>query len=228
MSKFVRLAVLLLLPVAIGCNGSPADSLVGPQVSTTLSAEGATGSTTSSGLVPLISIEATVPIRTQMPEFILHFDAQRNLIAAHLPIDICAGGTLSFIELLVVDTPSAIAQRIVHTEGDAVSVAVYEADSFADAGINGSFDTAGFNAVITGDVGKFCSFIAGPRLIAAGTVRRVSNLSNASFSVIWTGTLQTPGGDTLHLSENYQLTGSALDPADTSQWSVNTSKILLH
>jgi len=104
-------------------------------------------------------------------------------------------------------------------------VAVYTAASFADAGMVGTAGTAGFGGIQ--DVTQFCSFLVGPALVAEGIVRRISNLSNASFVARWTGTLATPGGATTTLTEVYQLRADARDPNNPDLWVVDVSSILL-
>lgn len=222
MNNLIKFSGLVLLAGAIACE--PGAEMTAPEATPKANASAETAQARSS----LLTVEMASVDRFQDVEFALHLDAERGLISAHMPSDVCFGGTLGTIDVQVVDTPSEIDQRIVQTKGEAVPVAVYEADSFADMGIDGAFDTANINDVLSGDFAQFCSFLLGPQRIAEGTVRRVSNLSNASFAVRWTGTLETTDGGTVGLTEVYQLTADAQDPADTSQWSVNTSKILLH
>lgn len=219
----IKLFGLVLLAAVAACE-SATDELTAPELSTPGRASAEAAQTQSR----LVSVRMASVDTFQQPEFLLHLDAERELMAAHMPSDFCLGGALGTLDVRAIDTSSEIEQRIVQTKGEGVPVAVYEADSFADAGISGAFDTAGFGNVLSGDVSQFCAFLLGPQRIAEGTVRRVSNLSNASFSVSWTGKLETPGGGTLGLTEVYQLTADAQEPGDASQWSVNSSKILLH
>jgi hypothetical protein len=165
--------------------------------------------------------------RMQVPQFVAHFDGQRQLLSIHAPSNLCTIGSVNVDDAQFVTTPSAIAQFIAQVKSDDEAVAVYHAASFADAGMVGSFDFAGIPGGLV-DVGKFCSFLTGPSLIAEGTVRRTSNLSNASFAVAWTGMLSTPAGAPVALTELYQLRASALDPNNSASWVVDVSRILLH
>lgn len=227
MFKLTRLTGLLLLAGAVGCDGTAGDAITSPDAS-------AAGRATAAAVVApassdrLLVLQAAGPAYSVQPEFFLHLDADRGLISAHMPSDICGAGSLSLVNLQIVETPSAIGQRLVQVKGDDVAVSVYDSDSFADFGITGSFDTAGILQFILGNQAQFCGFLAGPKRIAEGTVQRVSNVSNANFSVSWIGTLEKVGGGRVHLTEIYELTGSAHEPNDSSQWSVNNSKILLH
>lgn len=174
----------------------------------------------------LLAVEASGPDRFQSIEFLLHLDAERERLSVHAPSDFCTTFRFGVVQVQEVTTPSAIEQRVVQLRGDDLPVAVYEANSFADAGFDGSFDVAGI--VDLEDFAAFCAFLVGPDRIAEGTVRRVSNLSNASFSVTWTGTLERVEGGRARLTELYQLTADAQDPGDNAHWSVNASKVLLH
>jgi len=227
MFKLTRLTGLLLLAGAAACDGAASDAITSPDASAADGARSAAVVAPSSS-DRLLVVRAAGPDHTVRPEFFLHLDAERNLISAHMPSDVCTTGSLSLVALQIVDTPSAIEQRLVQVKGEEVAVSVYDSDSFADFGITGSFDTAGFLQFLLGDQAQFCSFLAGPQRIAEGMVRRVSNLSNANFSISWTGTLEKVGGGSIGLTEIYQLTADAKEPNDASQWRVNTSKILLH
>lgn len=224
MKNLIELSGALVLLAGIVACEPAADGLTAPdRTAPTAASVEATQAQSGLAVVRRASVD-----RFPQPEFLLHLDAERGLMSAHMPSDFCLGGAVGTLEVLEIETSSEIEQRIAQTKGESVPVAVYEADSFADAGISGAFGTAGFGNVLSGDVGQFCSFLLGPDRIAEGTVRRQSNLSNASFSVRWTGQLEATGGGTLGLTEVYQLTADAQEPADATQWSVNTSKILLH
>ena len=209
-------ALTSLLPVItlVACDASPASELAAPEIQADRSAS----STGSSG---------AMVIRFQNVEFMIHLDAGRGLMSVHAPSDLCLGGSLGTLEVQRVTTPSQIEQVVFQTKGSDLPVAVYEATSFADAGVSGSFGTANFFDVITGDVARFCAFLQSRALLAEGTVRRVSNASNASFAVTWTGTLDRINGGQATLTEVYQLKADAQDPNDTSRWVVHVSKILL-
>lgn len=175
----------------------------------------------------LLAVTASGPDRFQTVEFLLHLDAEHGLMAVHAPSNFCQTFQVGVVDVQEVSTPSAIEQRIVQTKGEGLPLTVYRASSFADAGIEGSFDFAGFGNVLA-NLPAFCAFLAGPDRVAEGTVRRVANLSNASFAVSWTGQLERVGGGTVMLTELYQLIGDAQEPSDASQWSVSASKVLLH
>ena len=91
--------------------------------------------------------------------------------------------------------------------------------------IIGTAGTAGFGGLV--DVAKFCGFLTGPKRIAEGTVRRISNFSNANFSVSWTGFIDGVDGQEWRLTEVYQLTADAHDPNNSDSWVAHVSKILL-
>lgn len=165
--------------------------------------------------------------RMQVPQFVAHFDGQRQLLSIHAPSNLCTSGSFNVDNAQFVTTSSAIGQFLAQVTSDDEAVAVYHATSFADAGLVGSFDFAGYPGGFV-DVGKYCSFITGPNLIAEGAVRRVSNLSNASFAASWTGVLTTPSGGSIALTELYQLRASALDPNNSATWVLEVSRILLH
>lgn len=174
----------------------------------------------------LVARGATVDTFTRV-EFVLHLDPERGLLSVHAPSDFCTTFQVGALEVHAVTTPSEIDQRVALSKGTGLPVTVYEADSFADAGITGAFDFAGFSDILA-DFPAFCAFLAGPDRVAEGTARRVSTLSNASFAVTWTGALERVDGGTARLTETYQLTADAREPGDTSQWAVHASKVLLH
>ena len=169
---------------------------------------------------------ATV-FRGQRTQFVAHFDQARQLLSIHAPSNLCTDGSFSIDDVQFVTTPSAIDQFIAQVKSDDEPVAVYHAASFADAGMAGTVDLAGYPGGIV-DVGQFCGFLTGPNLIAEGVVHRVSVLSNASFTATWSGRLATPGGIAVGLTEKYQLGGDAHDPNNSASWVVHVSQILLH
>jgi hypothetical protein len=185
-----------------------------------------TGPEPSLAATPTLSAEngATI-VRMPQAEFVVHLDAARGLLAVHAPSNVCGAGSLNEGELLKVTTPSQIEQMNAQYRYDEGQVAIYRASSFADAGLTGGFDLTGLGGIV--NFGQFCSFLVGPDRIAEGTVRRVSNFSNANFSVVWQGTLELVGGGWTKLAETYELTGAADDPNNPDFWSLNNSKILL-
>jgi len=165
-------------------------------------------------------------IRGQTLSFLAHLDAERGLLSIHAPSNLCTVGDVNVNDFQFVITPSAIEQFIAQLRSNAEQVAVYGAGSFAEAGMVGTAGTAGFGGIV--DVAQFCGFLAGPTLIAEGTVRRISNLSNANFVARWTGTLTATDGTPTHLTEVYQLRADAQDPNNPATWVVDVSKVLLH
>ncbi len=136
-------------------------------------------------------------------------DTDHELLSAHLPLDFCTGGGLNVGARLVVATPSQIEQRLVKIQDGDSEVAIYHATSFD-----------GLNA-------DLCGFLLGPDKVAEGTVRHTQTFTNASFAAHWGGDVEGADGSSMHLSETYQLTASALDPNNPAYWSENVSKILL-
>ena len=165
-------------------------------------------------------------IRGQTLSFLAHFDASRQLLSVHAPSNLCSGGNVNVNDFQFVITPSAVEQFIAQLRSNAEQVAVYHAASFADAGMVGTAGTAGFGGIV--DVARFCDFLAGPTLVGEGTVRRISNFSNANFVARWTGGLSTPEGTSITLTEIYQLRADAQDPNNQASWVVDVSKVLLH
>lgn len=221
-SALAALAALLMLVACDAPTASPDPTGLAP-------VDGANRSATYQADAPRLLLArggATVDTFTRV-EFVLHLDRERGLLSVHAPSDFCTTFRVGALEVHEVTTPSRIDQRTVQSKGTGLPVTVYEADSFADAGITGAFDFAGFSDILA-DFPAFCAFLAGPDRVAEGTARRVSTLSNASFAVTWTGALERVDGGTARLTEVYQLTADARDPGDTSDWAVHASKVLLH
>ncbi len=166
-----------------------------------------------------------VIVRGERTTFLVHLDADRHRLSVHAPSNLCTVGDFDQADAQFVITPSSISQFIAQLKSDGETVAVYDAGSFAEAGMTGSTGTGGIGNIV--DVGTFCAFLEGPQRIAEGTVRRVSTLSNASFSAHWVGTLDGVAGRPVRLTEVYQLGADAHDPADASQFVVHVSRILL-
>lgn len=167
-----------------------------------------------------------VIVRGLRTTFLAHLDAERGLLSIHAPATLCLGGDINTADAQFVITPSEIEQFIAQLRTDDEQVAVYAATSFADAGMVGSAETAGFGGIV--DVGAFCAFLEGPALVASGSVRRVSTFSNASFAAHWTGAITDADGGGAHLTEVYQLGADAQDPNNPATWTVHASKILLN
>lgn len=167
-----------------------------------------------------------VLIRGQTFSFLAHLDAERGLLSIHAPSNLCTIGNFNINDFQFVITPSAIEQFIAQLRSDAEQVAVYGAGSFAEAGMVGTAGTAGVGGIV--DVAQFCGFLAGPTLVAEGTVRRISNFSNANFVARWTGALTAADGTPTSLTEVYQLRADAQDPNNPATWVVDVSKVLLH
>jgi len=163
-------------------------------------------------------------LRFSTVSFILVFDAERQLLSAHMPSDICGAGQLNRVEVQRVITPSEIGQVVAQTTGNE-RVAVYHAASPADAGLAAPIDFFGFSSIV--DFGRFCSFLGGPNLIAEGTVQRLSTFSAASFHARWTGVLSGVDGTSYHLTEVYQLNADAHDPSNPASFEQNVASILL-
>ncbi len=145
-------------------------------------------------------------------EFLVVFDAERQLLSVHAPSNLCLPeGAFNTVEVLRVLTPSEIGERLVQVTSDAVRISVYHATSTAEAGFTGDLSLLGIGNLV-GDGSQFCAFILGPERIAEGTARRISTFSNASFHEGATGTLQGVDGHAYQLSESYQLNAAADDP----------------
>ncbi len=163
-------------------------------------------------------------LRFSTRSFILVFDADRQLLSAHMPSNICGDGALNVVEVQRVVTPSELGQVVAQVTGDE-QVAVYHAASPADAGLAAPIDFFGFANVV--DFGAFCRFLAGPNRIAGGVVQRLSTFSAASFHARWTGTIEGVNGGDYHLTEIYQLNADAHDPSNPDTFVQEVSSILL-
>lgn len=214
---------LISLPLALGglllgaCDGGRNESLVAPDV------EAPAASTTAD----VNAASGAVIVRFQAITFTLIFDAERQLLAAHMPSDVfvCGGSEpLNVVEVQRVTTPSEIGQRMAKQTSDEV-VAIYRATSPADAGLAASINFFGFFDIFDGT--QFCDFLRGPDRIAEGTVQRISTFSLASFHGRWTGTIQGVDGRDYHLTEVYELTADAHDPNNPDTFAEPVVRILL-
>lgn len=150
-------------------------------------------------------------MRFQGVEFILVFDEERQLLAAHMPSNVCVSGDpgLNPVEVMTVRTPSQVSSLLATVRADDAWVSVYHASSRTDAGILASINSAGFFQV---DLGVLCPFLTGPNLIAEGQVRRITTASAASFHGRWVGRIEGLNGEEYHLTEVYQLNADVHDP----------------
>lgn len=142
--------------------------------------------------------------------FLLIYDAETELLAAHMPSNICAGGGANIVEVQRVDLPSDVVESVSLVKSDDAQVAIYDAGSPAEAGLAAGIDFFGQQNIV--DVVQFCGFLLGPDRIAEGSVRRVSTLSPASFHARWTGTIEGVDGRDYKLTEVYQLNADVHDP----------------
>lgn len=197
------------------CDQAPQRTLVGPTGSPPLSASS----------VSVAAAGGAIIMRFSTASFILIFDAERQLLSAHMPSDICGDGNLSIVEVLRVTTPSEIGQRFAQVTSDDEQVAVYRATSPADAGLSAPIDFFGFANIV--DLPTFCAFMAGPNRIAEGQVNRLSTFSLASFHARWTGTIQGVDGRDYQLTEVYQLNADAHDPSNPATFAQQVASILL-
>lgn len=184
-------------------------------------------STEDPGILPASQgVGGAAILRFGTISFILTFDAERMLLSAHMPSNLCSpAGEFNDVEVQRVVTPSQIAQATALVTGEEGHVAIYHASSPAEAGLSADINSFGFGNLV--DVPQFCSFLAGPNRIAEGLVDRVSTASRASFHARWTGTIQGVDGSDYHLTEVYQLDSDIQDPTDPTQFRETVSSILL-
>jgi hypothetical protein len=158
--------------------------------------------------------------------FFLIYDAERELLAAHMPSNICGEGAFNVVHVRRVTTPSQIGQLTSRLTDREEQVAIYHAASLADAGMTSpGIDFMGFPDIF--DLGIFCAFLEGPNLIAEGPVNRLSTFSLASFHGRWTGILQAVDGREYHLTEIYQLNADAHDPNNPATFTQPVASIRL-
>lgn len=201
----------LALVLALGACDRPAtDATLAPERSFAASPDAADASSNSGAIL----------IRGQTSVLFFNFDAERGLLSAHVPSNVCSGGSLNVADIKIVTTPSEIRQRLVQIADDDSQVAVYRASSFADAGLTGT----GLGGA---DIPKLCTFLAGPNLIAEGIVQHRQNLSNASFAAHWGGWITGVDGSEVKLTETFQLRADAHEPNDPAGWVVDVAKVLL-
>lgn len=183
---------------------------------------------TASASSDVSQASGAVIIRFSTVTFTLIFDAERQLLAAHMPSDafVCGGSEpLNVVEVMRVTTPSEIGQRFALQTSDAERVAIYRATSPADAGLAASINFFGFNNIFDG--GKFCDFLTGPSRIAEGPVQRISTFSLASFHGRWTGIIDGVDGRDYKLTEVYELTADIHDPNNPDGFAEPVVRIML-
>lgn len=196
MGSLARLTPLLALGLlATACSEQSPEGLLAPRQSL------ATMSGQSRGAVIIID---------EFPALFFNFDAARGLLSIHgAGIFGCTGQQVNIADRLIIETPSAIQQRLVQVQDGDSWVSVHRASSLGDA------------------FPDLCGFLAGPSRVAAGFVKHSQTFTHASFAAHWGGTIQTPAGGPVHLSEVYQLTADAHDPNNPAHWSLNAVQILL-
>lgn len=146
----------------------------------------------------------------QVVTLFFNFDAKRGLLSVHGAGAFgCAGQQLSIADRQIVDTPSEIQQRLVKIQDGDSWVSVHRASALSDA------------------FPDLCGFLSGPTRVAAGVVRHTQTFTLASFAAHWGGTIRTPSGDPVHLSEIYQLTADIHDPNNPALWALNTAQVIL-
>lgn len=163
--------------------------------------------------------------RSSNPFFLLVYDAGTELLAAHMPSDICAGGSANVFEVQRVQTPSDVVPLVSQARSKEAQVAVYHAGSPAEAALASGIDFFGLADIV--DVGQFCAFLAGPDRIAEGTVQRISTFSPASFHARWTGTIQGVDGRDYRLTEVYHLNADVHDPNNPDTFEQTVARVEL-
>lgn len=163
--------------------------------------------------------------RSSNPFFILVYDAGTELLAAHMPSDVCSSGNFNVFEVQQVQTPSDVVPLVSQARSNEAQVAVYDAGSPAEAALASGIDFFGPADIV--DVGQFCAFLAGPDRIAEGTVQRISAFSPASFHARWTGTIQGVDERDYRLTEVYHLNADAHDPNNPDTFEQTVTRVNL-
>jgi hypothetical protein len=143
-------------------------------------------------------------------QFLLIYDAESQLLSAHMPSNICGDGEFNVVDVKRVRTPSPVNSVSSVIKDEDSQAAIYRASSPAEAGLSGQLSFFGFADIL--DLDQFCAFMSGPQLVAEGTVQSISTFSAASFHVRRTGVVQGVDGQDYHLTEVYQLNADAHDP----------------
>jgi len=137
----------------------------------------------------------------------------------------CQLGEFNAVDVKRVRTPSHVNGVVSTIKDDDSQAAVYRAESPSDAGLSGNLSFFGFTEIA--DLSQFCAFLAGPNLIAEGTVQSISTFSAASFHLRRTGTIEGLDGQDYHLTEVYQLNADAHDPNNPDTFKEIVSRISL-
>jgi hypothetical protein len=211
------MAILAVMTLG-ACDRAPDEALVTPDRGGPAAASSSAGPA-ASGVVILARPDTFSTI-----QFILIFDAERELLAAHMPSDICGDGAFNVVRFQRLRTPSAIGQVIAKQTGDG-QVAIYRASSLAEAGLASDISFISFSDLV--DIGTFCSFMSGPNRIAEGTVNLLATFSFASFHARWIGTIQGVDGQDYRLTEIYQLNADIFDPNNVDTFTEPVVEILL-
>lgn len=182
---------------------------------------------TSVAVVPSASANSGAEIdRFSNFQFILIYDAERQLLSAHMPSNLCTPeGEFNIVEVKRVRTPSPVNGVSSTIKDDDSKAAIYRVESPSEASLSGPINFFGFQDIV--DVSVFCAFLAGPDLIAEGTVESISTFSAASFQLRRTGIVQGVDGQDYHLTEVYHLNADAHDPNNPDTFTELVSSIRL-
>lgn len=215
-------ATSVVLTVAVlaftACGDAPTDASLEKDVQLSATRAAPTSATGQQG-------GGAVVIRFSNPFFILVYDAETELLAAHMPSDVCASGNFNVLEVQQVQTPSDVVPFVSQVKSNEAQVAVYHAGSPAEAALASGIDFFGLADIV--DVGQFCAFLAGDDRIAEGTVQRISTFSPASFHARWTGTIQGVDGRDYRLTEVYHLNADVHDPNNPDTFKQTVARVEL-
>jgi hypothetical protein len=200
--SFATPAIAAALVLLAACADAPGELPLGPEDD--IAARAATG--------PLASNDGRGAIVERFPniQFLLIYDADTQLLSAHMPSDICGAGAFNLVDVQRVRTPSPVNSVSSVIKDEDSQAAIYRAGSPAEAGLAGDLNFFGFTDIA--DINQFCAFMSGPQLVAEGTVQSLSTFSAASFHLRRTGVVQGVDGQDYHLTEVYQLNADAHDP----------------
>jgi hypothetical protein len=200
--SFATSTIAAALALLAACADAPGELPLGPaHEAAARAAAGPLASSNGGGAI----VERFINI-----QFILVYDADTQLLSAHMPSDICGAGEFNVVNVQRVRTPSPVNSVSSVVKDEDSQAAIYRAGSPAEAGLAGDLNFFGFTDIV--DVGQFCAFMSGPQLVAEGTVQSLSTFSAASFHLRRTGVVQGVDGQDYHLTEVYQLNADAHDP----------------